>query len=355
MTGSDELNDRSTLVRFSLSVIICAVLTVYSFVNVLNKPLNLDITAQQDSDNADVTVTSINTAKKKETDNTQSSKAQATTESKSDAVPTAAREAAIGTVSEKFISPYTAKASYKNIYVKNSSGLDVDIKSLYEAKLSYKIDKKSEPQVLIMHTHTTESFLEESRDFYTASDKSRTTDETKNMVALGNIVTQKLNEAGINTLHDKTTHDYPSYNESYKRASKTILSYLKKYPSIKIVIDMHRDAITPSANEKVKLTTEIGGKKAAQIMLVMGSQSGSVTNFPNWQENLKLALKLQEKLESKYPSLARSLSLMSRNYNESLSTGSMLIEIGTDANSLEEVSYSATLLGNALSELLLKL
>lgn len=355
MTGSDELNDRSTLVRFSLSVIICTVLTVYSFVNVLNKPLNLNITAQQDSDNADVTVTSINTAEKKETDNTQSSKAQATTESKSDAVPTAAREAAIGTVSEKFISPYTAKASYKNIYVKNSSGLDVDIKSLYEAKLSYKIDKKSEPQVLIMHTHTTESFLEESRDFYTASDKSRTTDETKNMVALGNIVTQKLNEAGINTLHDKTTHDYPSYNESYKRASKTILSYLKKYPSIKIVIDMHRDAITPSANEKVKLTTEIGGKKAAQIMLVMGSQSGSVTNFPNWQENLKLALKLQEKLESKYPSLARSLSLMSRNYNESLSTGSMLIEIGTDANSLEEVSYSATLLGNALSELLLKL
>ena len=83
-------------------------------------------------------------------------------------------------------------------------------------------------------------------------------------------------------------------------------------------------------------------------MLVMGAQTGSVKNFPNWKENLKLAVKLQQNLETMYPSLARSISLVAKNYNGSLSTGSMLIEMGTDANSIEEVTYSAELLSNAL-------
>ncbi len=115
---------------------------------------------------------------------------------------------------------------------------------------------------------------------------------------------------------------------------------------------MHRDAISSSDTDKVKVTSQINGKKAAQVMIVMGSQSGSVKNFPNWRENLKLAVRLQEKLETMYPTLARSLSLMPRNYNESLSTGSMLIETGTDANSLEEAKYSAELLANSLCALL---
>ena len=102
----------------------------------------------------------------------------------------------------------------------------------------------------------------------------------------------------------------------------------------------------------MKLVTEIDGKKAAQVMIVMGSQSGSVTNFPKWQENLKLALKLQQMIETKYPTLARPLSLMSKSYNQSLTTGSMLIEFGTDANTHEEALYSAELVGNALVSLL---
>ena len=257
-----------------------------------------------------------------------------------------------GKVTEKFISPYTASSSYNNVYLKNSSGLPIDIKELLNSPLQYGIEKNAGPQVLIVHTHATECFLDSDRDYYTDTDTSRTTDTSKNMVAVGKIVAQILNDAGIETLHDTTLHDYPSYNDSYSRSAKTIKGYLEKYPSIKIVIDLHRDAISPKANEKVKLTADINGKKAAQIMLVMGSQSGSVTNFPNWKENLKLALKLQQTVEVMYPSLARSLSLMPKNYNQSLTTGSLLIEMGTDANSLEEVKYSAELLGNALKSLL---
>ena len=118
------------------------------------------------------------------------------------------------------------------------------------------------------------------------------------------------------------------------------------------MLDLHRDAVSANDTDKVKLVTEIEGKKAAQVMLVMGSQSGGVTNFPNWKENLKLAVRLQQKIEEKYPTLARPLSLMSKNYNESLTTGSLLIEFGTDANTLSEAHYSAELVGNAIAELL---
>lgn len=261
----------------------------------------------------------------------------------------------LGKIIEKFITPYTANTSYNNVYLKNSTELTVNIKELLAAPLSFKIEKNSEPQVLIMHTHTTESFMLEEREYYTDTDSARRNDSNCNNVRLGNIVCEKLNAAGIAALHDTTVHDYPEYNGSYNRAAKTIKSYLAKYPSIKIVLDLHRDAITSGESDKVKPVTEINGKKAAQIMLVLGSQSGSVTDFPNWKENLKLGVRLQQTLEVKYPTLARSLYFCARRYNENLTNGSMIIEIGTDANTIDEVSYSAELLGESLCELLNRL
>ena len=254
-----------------------------------------------------------------------------------------------GRVISRYISPYTAKLCYGKVYMKNSTGLDIDIKKLLNSKISFKINKNDEPQVLIVHTHTSETFMKQEGDVYTESFSSRTQDKKYNMVMIGKIVAKKLNSAGIKTLHDETVHDYPEYNGSYNKSAATIKKYLKKYPSIKVVLDLHRDAISSGDTDKVKLVTEIKGEKAAQVMLVMGSQSGSVTNFPNWQENLKLALRVQAKIEEKYPTLARPLSLVSRNYNESLTKGSMLIEFGTDVNTIDEVSRSAEYVGDALS------
>ena len=256
-----------------------------------------------------------------------------------------------GKIITKYISPYSAPLSYNKVYMKNSTDLNVNIKNLLEAPLKFKIQKSGSPQVLIMHTHTTETFMETEENFYTENSKSRTTDNNKNMVKIGDIVAERLNNAGINTLHDATKHDYPEYTGSYGRSAKTVNSYLSKYKDIKIVLDLHRDSVS-SGSDKVKLSTEIEGKKAAQVMLVMGSQSGSIKDHPNWQENLKLALKLQQTLEQKYPTLARPLSLMSKKYNQSLTTGSLLIEIGTEANTLEEACYSAELVGEALVTLL---
>ncbi|MBO4467961.1 MAG: stage II sporulation protein P [Clostridia bacterium] len=266
-------------------------------------------------------------------------------------VDVGAKGKAEGKIIEKYFSPYTANTSYKNVYLKNSTDLKIDIASLLSEKLRYGIVKNSSPQVLVLHTHATESFFSGNRDYYTDKDLTRTTDISKNVVSLGEIVAKKLNASGVSTLHDKTLHDHPSYNDSYPNAAATINSYKAKYKDLKVVIDIHRDAIASGESDKIKLTKTVNGKPAAQIMLVMGSQSGTVKNFPDYRENLKLAVRIQSKIESLYPGLARAVSLMPRNYNESLTTGSVLIEIGTDANSLEEAQYSAELLGNALAEL----
>ena len=262
---------------------------------------------------------------------------------------------AIGKIYEQFLSPYSAKLAYNGIYIKNSTGLNINIKEELEKEFKLKISAGSEPQVLIVHTHATESFLAEERNYYTATDKSRDTNNQNNVTHLGEIVANKLKAAGIGVIHDKTQHDYPAYNGSYSRAKTTITEYLKKYPSIKIVIDLHRDSIDMKGQDKCKPTVLVKGKKAAQVMLVMGSETGTVTNFPNWRENLKLALRYQQTMEALYPGLARAMTFCSRCYNENLTTGSMILEVGTDSNSFKEACYSAELAGEALVSLLNRL
>jgi len=262
------------------------------------------------------------------------------------------RSDAIGKIYEQFLSPYSAKLSYGGVYIKNTTGLSVDIKKELAEGIKFKIEKGNEPQVLIVHTHATECYMEEARDFYTAADKARTTDNSKNVTEIGEIMAKKLESGGIKVIHDRTQHDHPSYNQSYSRAAETIKEYLDKYPSIKIVVDVHRDSVALTGSDKAKPTVTVNGKKAAQVMLVVGSETGSVTGFPNWRENFRLALKYQQTMEALYPGLARTMAFAPRKYNMHLTTGSMLLEVGTDSNSFEEAKYSAELAGDALLSLL---
>ena len=347
------MDNTSAIIRFCAAALCCAIIISYGSYTSLFKTEYKTVFIQPAAQNTS-TELSTNSPKDETENQAEIASEQSTAQNNSadtDRVAVSATNTVQGAVVERFISPYTANTSYNNVYLKNNTDLDINLKDFVNAKLGYTIEKNSQPQVLIVHTHATESYLREERDYYTNADLTRTTDNEYNMVALGKIVADKLNAAGINTIHDTTAHDYPSYNESYSRAAETICSYTEKYPSIKIVIDLHRDAITANDTDKVKVTTEIDGKKAAQIMLVMGSQSGNVTNFPNWKENLKLATKIQQTVEVMYPSLARSIHFMSKNYNESLTTGSVLIEIGTDGNTIDEAKYSAELLANALISL----
>ena len=275
-----------------------------------------------------------------------------TADTGSDSVTAGNSGQAVGKIIENFISPYGANTAYNKVYLKNNTPAKVDLKSLLAKQLSLKIQKNGEPQVLIMHTHTTECYMNGNRDYYTEQDESRSRESDKNMVAIGNIIEQKLIDAGIGVVHDTTVHDYPSYSGSYGRSATTVSSALKAYPSIKIVIDVHRDAISGDGTDKIKPIVEINGQKAAQVMLVMGSQTGSITNYPNWQQNLSLAVKYQQTMEVMYPGLARAITLNEAKYNQNLSTGSILLEVGSNSNTLEEAKNGAAAAGDALVSLL---
>ncbi len=348
----DNMCERLGILRLLVCYFICAILIIFSFLNVLNTGV-VEISESQNTPyfSQDSVFVFSEDNSVQESEKPQETSKEETTSANSETVQTLA-EAVKGKIVERYISPYTAPQSYNNVYMKNSTGVNVDIKSLLNASLGFKIKKNDEPQVLILHTHTTETFMKEDSEYYTESFEARTTNNKENMAEIGNLIFKKLNENGIKTLHDTTKHDYPEYSGSYSRAAKTINSYLKKYPSIKVILDLHRDSVSAGGSDKAKLVTTINGKKAAQVMLVMGSETGSIKDHPKWRENFKLALKLQQTLEVKYPTLARPLSLMSKKYNQSLSTGAMLIEFGTEVNTLEEVWYSADLVGNALVELL---
>lgn len=259
---------------------------------------------------------------------------------------------AVGKIYEQFLSPYSQKLNYSGIYIKNSTGESLNIKNELSSALELKIKKSKEPEVLIVHTHATESYMNENRAYYTAQDKPRNEDNNKNVVKVGETFAEVLRKGGISVLHDKTHHDSPSYNQSYSRAKTTINEYLSKYPSIKVVVDIHRDSIAMTGNDKCKPTAEINGKKAAQVMLVVGSQTGTVSGFPDWKQNLRLALRFQQTMEATHPGLARAMLFCSRKYNMNLTKGSMLLEVGTDANTLEEAVYSAELAGDALLSVL---
>lgn len=213
----------------------------------------------------------------------------------------------------------------------------------------------SQPQVMIVHTHTTESYEPYQRSYYDVKFPFRTRDPDHNMVRVGEVLAARLAEQGISVLHDGTIHDYPAYTGAYDRSEDTIRQALEEYPSIKVIIDLHRDAISNPDGSRTAPTAVINGRNAAQFMIITGCDDGRFGNMPEYLENLRLACLIQESAEQLYPGLARPILFDYRNYNQHISTGSLLIEVGSHANSLDEAMYSAELLGDSLAAALVQL
>ena len=220
---------------------------------------------------------------------------------------------------------------------------------LAESRLApdFEIERNGEPQILIMHTHATESYEPYERDFYDSSFSSRTTDPTMNMIAVGDKIAAELEAAGIAVLHDTTLHDYPSYNGSYDRSRETVQKYLDDYPSIKIVLDVHRDAIERDSGDRIAPVAEIDGKNAAQVMIISGCDDGTM-DMPDYMKNFRFAALLQNQLESDWEGLTRPVLFDYRKYNQDMTTGSILIEVGGHANSIDQALYSGELIGKSL-------
>ena len=233
--------------------------------------------------------------------------------------------------------------------IRNKTDLEADIAALMAEPLTQRLSAAG-PQILIIHTHGTEAYLPAAGEEYTPSDPYRTTDPERSVIRVGDALCSALEEYGLRVLHDRTLYDYPSYAGSYERAAASIEAYLAEYPDIALVLDVHRDAIG-DASTVYKTCAAANG--TAQVMLVCGTDE--YLEHPLWRENLKLALAMQAAAMSANGALMRPIHLAPERYNQQYTTGSLIIEVGTNGNTLSEALAAAELFGRAAGEMLASL
>ena len=256
-----------------------------------------------------------------------------------------------GTVIAKQYSAF--EGAVQGVAVNNKSGVATDIAAALRRNTGIVIESHTAPQVLITHTHTTECYLTHDDGIYASTDETRSHDNRKTVVAVGEAVAAQLRQAGIGVIHDTIIHDEP-YTGAYGSSKAEVERLLKEYPTIRVVLDIHRDAIYPDASTRVKPTAVIGGKKAAQVMIVVGMKNSKTVPNPHVAVNFALGAQLQQEMHYTYEGLARPILLADARYNQQLQAGSLLIEVGSDANTAEEAIYAGELLGKSLVQVLKK-
>lgn len=230
---------------------------------------------------------------------------------------------------------------YRGVKIKNETSFDLSEEDLNPDKL--KIDKSN---IIIFHTHTCESYTSSKKYTYTPTGKYRTTDLNYTVARVGDELTKCLKKYDLNVVHDKTYHDYPSYNGSYSRSLSTVSNILKSTKA-DIIIDLHRDAI--GSYSSYAPTVKIGDDECAQIMFVIGTDGGKLKH-PNWKENLQFAIKLQEKANKVYPGLFKPIILRNSRYNQHLGKAACIIEVGSTGNKLEQCLNSMKYLAKVIKE-----
>lgn len=233
--------------------------------------------------------------------------------------------------------------------IHNETAYAPDAEKLIQTPLAWDLYTR-EPAVLILHTHATESYTPSEGYTYTQTSYGRTTDNLYNMVRIGDYLAQLLRREGIGVIHATTLHDVPSYTGSYNGARKTIQQYLKEYPSIVMVLDLHRDAVELENGTELATHVSINGEETSRLMMVVGTDDGGL-HHPQWQQNLSLALKLHAQLEKNSPGICRFLSFRQERFNQDLSPGAMLIEVGAAGDTLPQALRATEHLARAITQL----
>lgn len=235
-----------------------------------------------------------------------------------------------------------------DVYINNRSDLELDA-SIFHETFAAALAEEEGPQVLIVHTHGSEAYTMPPGQEYVPSGESRTTDSQFNVVRVGDEIAAVLEAAGLEVLHDASLHDYPEYSGAYGRSLTAAEKAMEEHPSISLVLDIHRDAISDADGSPYKVVSGVAGVNAAQMSFIIGTDGGGLEH-PDWQENLKLAAAVQQRLLEDYPTLMRPISVRNSRYNQHVSPGALLVEMGAAGNSLDEALLSARLLGEALAE-----
>lgn len=210
----------------------------------------------------------------------------------------------------------------------------------------------SEPKILIYHTHATEAYFKTKDYTYEDSSKWRTYENDKNMIAVGEKLAEKLRSYGIAVLHDTTNHEPPKLATAYSRSVVTMEKYKEKYPSITMFIDVHRDAYGNDPKEIADYVT-IDGKEYARIMFVVGTGKGATgtgySEMPDFEANYALAKRITEYVADIDDDLVREIRVKSGRYNQHISNQCLLVEVGHNANTLEQALNSVDFLAEAIA------
>lgn len=239
------------------------------------------------------------------------------------------------------------------MYIKNNSKHELDADDYKDFTLP-EYEETDEYTVLIVHTHGTEAYTPDGVLSDPLDDPyvTRSKNNEENVVSIGALMAEVFEKNGIRTLHHAVAIDatVDDFYDSYTESGTVIRRTLRKYPSIKYVFDIHRDGLELSSGEKAKVICAVDGKRAAQVMSVIGSDT--LYDHPNWEENLAFAVKLQRRLEDNYTDFCRPINVKQNTYNQDYGPLSLLLEIGTDGNTLEEARYSAEILAGELADLI---
>lgn len=264
-------------------------------------------------------------------------------------------EAPAGTdpsVQERTISGGAGYLSGAGVSLLNRTEKTVDLAAVAAGGTAFRLQPADRgPQILIMHTHTTESYARDPDAPYTETGEAHTTDTGYNIVQVGQAVTQVLEEMGFSVLHDTQVYDWPSYNGAYERSRAGVEAILAEHPTIQMVLDVHRDAMVDGAGTVYKPVVTADGKKTAQVMLLVGTDAGGAS-FPDWTEHLALAMDISREMNALWPGLARPITLRTARFNQQLTKGSLLVEVGSHGNTLEEAVAGARLFARALGRVL---
>ena len=234
----------------------------------------------------------------------------------------------------------------------NRTERPVDLEAVAQGGTAFRLQPADRgPQILIMHTHTTESYAMPPEAPYTETGEAHTTDTAYNIVQVGNAITQTLTEMGFSVLHDTQVYDWPSYNGAYERSRAGTEAILAEHPTIGMVLDVHRDAMVDGTGTVCKPVTTADGDKIAQVMLLVGTDAGG-GDFPDWQEHLALAMEITREMNALWPGLARPITLRTARFNQQLTPGSLLVEVGSHGNTLEEAVAGGRLFARALGRVL---
>lgn len=228
------------------------------------------------------------------------------------------------------------------VYIQNDSGLSYDLDDMLSNPLTItKNESKEEPTVFILHTHASEAYVDQSG--------ARSEDTEHNVVHIGDVIAEQLEARGIGVVHCREIIDSPSYNQSYNRAMDIIEEQMEETPSIKVILDVHRDSMITDSGMEYKVVSEVDGHRCAQLMMVMGTNAGGLTH-PNWKSNLNFACNLQKRILEDYPTLMRPVNLRAQRFNEQATTGSMILECGTSGNTMAEVEIAVKAFAQKLAD-----